>query len=461
MKAIEILHQRLAEQLTTEQILKENDQLTDYGHDETEDLFFLPQLVVLPYSTEEVSFVVAQTRTLEIPLTVRGGGTGLSGGALPVRGGVVLSMEKMNQILEIDEENFFARVQAGIVTEEFQNQMEARDLFYPPDPASRGTCTLGGNIAENSGGPRAAKYGVTRNYLLGVRGVLADGQIFETGAPVIKNVSGYDLTSLICGSEGTLVIVTEATLRLISRPQLRKMVIAPFDSAEKAVLTVAKIYKNGVNPSVLEFLERAAILASEEMISEKWPVAEGAAVLFIELDGYGEAAVEEEMERLVQVLLDNGCEDAVVIEGSAKMANLWRLRRGVGEAVKSLSIYKEEDTVVPRARLHLLYSFVKKLEIKTGITAITYGHAGDGNLHVNILKGNLSDQDWQTKLPDFIQELFVEVIRLGGAITGEHGVGYTQKAYLPLGINRQALTIMKQIKTLFDPRDLFNPEKIF
>jgi len=308
--------------LDDKQIIDNGENLKIYGQDETEDLKFPPKMVLLPKTTEEVSEIMKITYKYEIPVTPRGGGTGLSGGALPINGGIVLSLEKMNKIIEIDEDNFFICCEAGVIVETMQNEVEKVNLFYPPDPASRGTCMIGGNIAENSGGPRAAKYGVTSNYLLGVKGVLSDGTIFSWGGGVLKNVGGYNLPGLFLGSEGTLAIITEVTLKLITKPKVQKMILAPFSTPKEAIKCVAAIYKAGCNPSVLEFLEKNSIKASENHLDEKWPIPDDMDCLLIEVDGMNEEIVDMEIEAIYEVLEDFGCEEAIIAEDSKKMANL-------------------------------------------------------------------------------------------------------------------------------------------
>lgn len=462
MSSKEKLEQFLA-QITAEfaenRVLRSAEELEPYSHDESEDLSFLPDAALLPRSTEETARMVTIAAEHAIILIPRGGGTGLSGGALPALGGVVLSLEKMDRILEVDHDSFYARVETGIITEFFQDEMEKLGMFYPPDPASRGSCTIGGNIAENAGGPRAAKYGTTRRWLLGLRGVRADGKIFEVGAPVIKNVAGYDLVGLLCGSEGTLAVITEATVRLISKPGFRRVLLAPFASAGQCVAAVAECYRRGADPAVLEFIEWAAADAAAKHLGEEWPVPPAPALLLVELDGRDESSVEQEMELLAEVFADFGAEDAVLAEDSVRMNALWRLRRTVGEAVKSISTYCEEDTVVPRGRLHLLYASIQELQQRFGLRAITYGHAGDGNLHVNLLRDDHSEEEWNNLAPQFIEALFTETLRLGGSVTGEHGIGWTQKRWAEQGLDPVALEMMQTVKRALDPTNKLNPGK--
>lgn len=451
------LRQILGESL----VLLESEKMRDYGSDETEDLFFAPEVVVTPTSTAQVSAVLKFANENNIPVTPRGAGTGLSGGALPVMGGIVMSLEKMNSILEIDTKNLVAVVQPGVITETFQNEVEAKGLFYPPDPASRGSCMLGGNIAECSGGPRAVKYGVTKDYILGVEAVLPNGTIIRHGGKLLKNVTGYNLTQLLVGSEGTLAVVTEITIRLIPLPQYRQTLLVPYSDLDSAAKTVSQIFNSGLIPSACEFMEKDAILASEAHLGIKLPYGNAEAILLIEVDGNREDVLEEQRNRICEIALEGGATDVILADTSEKQKEIWRIRRATGEAVKKLSIYKEEDTVVPRYALPDLVRGVKEISAKYEMHTVCYGHAGDGNLHVNILKMKMSDQKWNETLPHAIEEIFKLTINLGGTLSGEHGIGYSQKRYMPLAFSPEELSLMKQIKFAFDPKGLLNPGKIF
>lgn len=444
-----------------EHVLTDDESLAVYGKDETEDFLFPPDVVVKPSTTEQVSAILRLVSTHGIPVTPRGGGTGLSGGALPVHGGITLSMERFNSILEIDEKNFQAVAEPGVITQKFQEELEGRGLFYPPDPASRGSCHLGGNLAECAGGPRALKYGVTKDYVLGLEAVLPNGEVINTGGHTLKNVSGYNLTQLIIGSEGTLAVITKIIFRLIPLPKIRKVVLAAFGSLEDATSTVAAIFQAGITPSALEFMERAAVRAAEERLGKKFPNGEAEAQLLIEVDGNIEEPLHQEIAKIADVVGEFNALDVLLAEDRQKVEDVWALRRSMGEAVKSYSVYKEEDTVVPRAELPRLVRGVKEICARHGITSICYGHAGDGNVHVNLLKDTLDDRAWTSRLPAAIEEIFRLTVSLGGTISGEHGIGWSQKAYLPLALSDTELRLMKEIKRVFDPKGILNPGKIF
>jgi glycolate oxidase len=444
-----------------EYVLLDEESLKLYSEDETEDLNFVPEVIVKPSSAEEISEIFKLANEYKIPLTPRGGGTGLSGGALTVHGGICLSMSRFNKIIEIDEKNFQAVVEPGVITQVFQEEVEKRGLFYPPDPASRGSCQLGGNIAECSGGPRAVKYGVTKDYVLGLQAVLPTGEIINTGGRVLKNVTGYNLTQLIIGSEGTLAVVTKITFKLLPLPKFKKVILAAFSSLEDATDAVARIFQKGITPSAIEFMEKAAVKAAEERQNKKFPSSDAEAQLFIEVDGNYPESLERDIMQIAEVLEEFNPLDVVLAEDEQKVQDVWSLRRGIGEAVKSISPYKEEDTVVPRANMTMLIKGVKEISSKYGITTICYGHSGDGNIHVNILKDKLDDESWKKNLDRAVTEIFELTVSLGGTISGEHGIGYSQKKYLPIAISEAELELMRKIKLVFDPQNILNPGKIF
>lgn len=455
------LTQSLVQLLGPARVILPGESLKRFGSDYTEDLYFEPQVAVLPESTSEVSAILKLSDQYGVPVTPRGAGTGLSGGALPVLGGIVLSVERMNKILEIDEQNLCVVVQPGVITEVMQNAVEAKGLFYPPDPASRGSSLLGGNVAECSGGPRAVKYGVTKDYVMGVEAVLPSGEVIRHGGKLLKNVTGYNLTQLLVGSEGTLAIVTEITFRLIPLPKHRQTLLAPFDDMEAAARTVAAIFQRGIIPSACEFMERDAIRASENQLGVKLPYGDAEALLLLEVDGNRVDALEEARDQICEVALEHGARDVVLADTDEKQKEVWRIRRATGEAVKKLSVYKEEDTVVPRYQLPALVKGVKEIAGRHGLTTICYGHAGDGNLHVNILKMDLDDETWNSKLHGAIEEIFKFTVGLGGTLSGEHGIGYSQKRYMPIAFKPEELALMKRLKVAFDPKGLLNPGKIF
>ncbi len=444
-----------------ENVLIDADTLKLFSEDETEDLSFPPEVVIKPANAQQISDIFKLANKNKIPVTPRGGGTGLSGGALSVFGGICLSMEKFNKILEIDEKNFQAVVEPGVITQVFQESVERLGLFYPPDPASRGSCFLGGNLAECSGGPRAVKYGVTKDYVLGLEAVLPTGEMIKTGGRVLKNVTGYNLTQLIIGSEGTLAVITKIIFRLIPLPKYKKVILAAFNSFGDATDAVAKIFQNGITPSAIEFMEKAAVKAAEEKQNKKFPNGEAEAQLLIEVDGNYPESLDKDIEKIAEVINEYNPMDILLAEDRQKVEDIWDLRRGIGEAVKSISAYKEEDTVVPRANMTKLVSGVKEISAKYGITTICYGHSGDGNIHVNILKDKLDNETWENILDKAIREIFELTVSLGGTISGEHGIGYSQKSYLSIALSKEELDLMKKIKNTFDPDNILNPGKIF
>jgi glycolate oxidase len=439
----------------------DSELLTKYSKDETEDLIFQPEVVVKPANTKEVSEIIKFANEYKIPVVPRGGGTGLSGGALNVYGGICLSMERFNRIIEIDEKNFQAVVEPGVITQVFQEEVEKYGLFYPVDPASRGSCFIGGNLAECSGGPRALKYGVTRDYVLALEFVTPTGEIISNGARTIKNVTGYNLAQLIIGSEGTLGVITKIIFKLISLPKFRKLLLIPFDSIDNCISSVAEFFTSGITPSALEFLEKSAVKAAETQLNKKYPVSDAEAQLFIEVDGNYEEALNNDVQKIAEVAEKFGAIDIILAEDRQKMDDIWELRRGTGDAVKSISTYKEEDTVVPRNKMPALIKGVKEISSRYGIRSICYGHAGDGNVHVNILKDKLSDKEWNDRIDDAIREIFNLTISLGGTLSGEHGIGYSQKNYLSIALGNSEIQLMKDIKRTFDPNNILNPGKIF
>ena len=446
-----------------ENISSDKEQLEKYGQDETEDLIFFAEVILKPSSVKEISQIAKICNEHIIPLTVRGAGTGLSGGALPIKGGVLLSMEKFNKIIKIDERNLQATVEPGVINYEFQEAVKQVGLFYPPDPASWGSCSLGGNIAHSSGGPKAVKYGTTRDYVLNLEIVLPNGEIIWTGANTLKYSTGYNLTHLMVGSEGTLCIVTKIVFKLITLPKHDLLMLIPFNSAELACKAVAEVFKAGINPSAMEFMEKDAIDWSMKYSGElSFKVKpEWQALLIVEVDGNNLDVLMSDCEIISSVMQQNQCDEILFADSAEQKNAIWKIRRKVGEAVKSNSVYKEEDTVVPRAELPILLKGVKAIGKKYGFNSVCYGHAGDGNLHVNIIKGALSDDAWNIDLPKAISEIFELCKSLGGTISGEHGIGLVQKNYLPIVFSPYHLQLMKDIKKVFDPNYILNPGKIF
>ena len=443
-------------------VITEYADLEQYSQDETEDLHYYPEVAVKPKSPEEVAALMKLCTENLIPVTPRGAGTGLSGGALPVMGGLVISMERFNKILSIDEDNLQAIVEPGVITEEFINEVAEKGLHYPVDPASKGSCFIGGNVAHGSGGPRVVKYGTIREYILNLEVVLPSGDIVWTGANTLKYASGYNLTQLMIGSEGTLGIITKIVVKLIPRPTADALLLASFSSNEAACRAVSAIFKAGIVPSALEFMERRGIEWVIEHDGLSFEIKDGIeAFLLIEVDGNNMDVIFSEAEKINEVLETFDCKEVLFADTSAQKDELWRIRRTLPVSVKSNSIYKEEDTVVPRASLPELIKGIKETGKKYGFESVCYGHAGDGNLHVNIIKGTMSDEDWNVKLKDGIAEIFELTVSLGGTISGEHGIGLVQKNYMSIKYTPTHFSLWKGIKQVFDKNGILNPGKIF
>lgn len=454
--------ERFTEIVGAENIFIGPERLEKYAHDETEDLVYYPQVAVSPVSAVHISELLKLCSDNMIPVTPRGAGTGLSGGALAVYGGLLISTEKLNKIIEIDERNLQATLEAGVITEEFMNAAAEKGLFYPVDPSSKGSCFIGGNIAHGSGGPRVVKYGTIKEYVLNLEVVLPDGEIIWTGANTLKYASGYNLTQLMIGSEGTLGIITKAVLKLIPAPSQNLIMLASFGNNEDACAAVASIFMTGITPSCLEFMERRGVEWVIEYDHFQFDLKSGIeAFLMIEIDGGDMDILLDEAGKINEVLEAHGCTDVLLADTSAQKEVIWRMRRIMPLSVKSNSVYKEEDTVVPRAELPKLIRGIKQIGSRFGFDSVCYGHAGDGNLHVNIIKGNMSDADWNTKLKEGIREIFELTVSLGGTISGEHGIGLVQREFMNIKYSEVQLNLMRGIKRVFDPKGILNPGKIF
>jgi glycolate oxidase len=444
-------------------IFADDENLNKYSHDETENLHYLPEVVIKPRTAEEISEIFKICNRYKIPVTPRGAGTGLSGGALPHLGGVLISTERMNSILHIDERNLQVTTEPGVITEVLQNEVKEKGLFYPPDPSSRGSCFIGGNVAENSGGPKAVKYGVVKDYVINLEVVLPTGEIIWTGANVLKNSTGYNLTQLIVGSEGTLGIVTKIVLRLIPLPMYDLLMLVPFKSLEKASEAVSAIFRAGYTPSGLELMEIDALLIVSKFVdSTAVPLTEDtAAHLIIEVDGNHLDTLMQEMEAISELLAQYDCGEIYFADNAVQKAELWKLRRRVAEAVKIDGFTIEEDTVVPRAELPALVHGVKELGRKFGFKAVCYGHAGDGNLHIRIKKEGTENSQDDPQIIESLRALFTLVKSLGGTVSGEHGIGLVQKSFMDIVFDKTQIEIMRGIKKVFDPNNILNVGKIF
>ncbi|WP_426667180.1 FAD-binding oxidoreductase [Mucilaginibacter sp. McL0603] len=443
-------------------VITQHEGLERYSHDETEDLSYYPDIVVKPKSVQEVSALMKLCNKHLIPVTPRGAGTGLSGGALPVKGGVLLAMERFNQVLNIDEENLQATVEPGVITEVFMDMVATKNLLYPVDPASKGSCFIGGNVSHGSGGPRVVKYGTIREYILNLEVVLPNGEIIWTGANTLKYASGYNLTQLMIGSEGTLGIITKIVVKLIPRPTQDALMMASFSTNESACAAVSAIFRAGIVPSALEFMERKGVEWVIKYDDINFDLKDGIeAFLLIEVDGTDQEVIFSDCEKINNVLEQFDCKEVLFADSSAQKEELWRLRRTMAVSVKSNSIYKEEDTVVPRAQLPQLIKGIKEIGGRYGFESVCYGHAGDGNLHVNIIKGNMSDEDWHNKLKNGIREIFELTVSLGGTLSGEHGIGLVQREFMSIKYSNVHFELWRGIKNVFDKKGILNPGKIF
>jgi glycolate oxidase len=417
-------------------------------------------LVVLPANTSEIAAVTRLCNEQRVPLVPRGAGTGYTGGAVPLRGGVVLSLERLNRILEIDVANLLAIVEPAVINGDLQDAVERRGLFYPPDPASLRESSLGGNIAECAGGPRAFKYGTTKRYVLGLEAVLPTGEIVRTGGKTVKNVVGYDLTQLIVGSEGTLAIVTQIILRLIPKPPARAALSATFAKVEDAVDAVGRMIGAGVVPAALELVDAVSIAALHRYLGgEPLAPAGTAGLLIVEVDGV-EAAVADEIER-VAAACRVGATDVRIARDEASRNEVWRARRELSYALRTVGAWKyNHDIVVPKGRIPQLFALVERLRRDTGLLIPCFGHVGDGNIHVNIMV-DANDEATRATVHAAERALFEGVVALEGSVTGEHGVGFSKAPYLPLEISPPTIDLMKRVKAAFDPNGILNPGKIF
>ena len=433
-------------------------ELADFSADATK-ISHMPDAVVFPENSEQISRILRLATENGFPVVPRGAGTGMSGGAVPVHGGVVLAMDRLNQILAIDRDNLTAKAEPGVITADLQQAVEAVDLFYPPDPASLKVSTLGGNIAECAGGLRAVKYGVTRDYVLGLTIVLPTGEIIKTGVETRKGVAGYDLVRLIAGSEGTLAVITAMTLRLVPKPETKRTMVAFFEDVSSAVRTVSKMTRQKIVPAILEFMDRLCIDCVREEMQLDLPENSGA-MLLIEVDGdpdlvAHQTEIIEELCGACGATAFRAAKDAESAEG------LWEARRNVSPSLLKLRPHKiNEDIVVPRSSLTELVSFLEAVSTRYGLPIPAFGHAGDGNIHVNIML----DKEDPVQLKNghiIVKALFRKVIDMGGTITGEHGIGITKAPYLAMEIPVEGIQLMRRIKKAFDPEGILNPGKIF
>ncbi len=429
-----------------------------YSYDAT-NRRYLPELIAFPRTPQQISEILNLANQSHFPVIPRGAGTGFTGGTLPVEGGVVLVLTKMNKILQIDPENLLAIVEPGVVTYDLQQEVEKIGLFYPPDPASLKTSTLGGNVAECAGGPRAVKYGVTKDYVLGLEVVLPTGEIISTGVQTVKSVVGYDLTKLLVGSEGTLGVITKIILRLLPLPKAKRTMLAIFPTIEAAAKTVSQIISSRIIPTTLEFMDNATIRCVEDYLHMGLPVEAGA-LLIIEVDGAPEA-LQGEIEEIQKICQANQALETKVAKDKQEAEDLWKARRAVSSAVVKLNPTKiNEDVTVPRSKVADILRRVEAISKKHNLIIVNFGHAGDGNIHVNVLIDRRKPGE-EDRAHAAVKEIFQATLDLGGTLSGEHGIGITKAPYLAMELGDLGVEVMKRIKKSFDPNNVLNPGKIF
>ncbi len=443
-----------------ERVLFKENINEDYSHDELGGIKQMPDIVVQAINSEEISKVMKYAYEKGIPVTPRGSGTGLVGAAVPLEGGIVIDLSRMNKMLELDEENLTLTLEPGVLLMEISKYVEEFDLFYPPDPGEK-SATIGGNISTNAGGMRAVKYGVTRDYVRGLEVVLPNGEVVELGGKVVKNSSGYSLKDLMVGSEGTLGIVTKAILRLLPLPKKALSLLIPFESLERAIETVPKIIKSKSIPTAIEFMQREAIVAAEEFLGKSFPDKSSDAYLLLTFDGNSTEEIEKDYANVANICLESGALDVLISDTEERQESIWSARGCFLEAIKALTTEMDEvDVVVPRNKIGEFVTFTHELERTANIRIKSFGHAGDGNLHVYILRDELNEKEWHTKLSEIMQIMYDKAKELKGQVSGEHGIGFAKKGYLKQSLPDQCMNIMQGIKLAFDPKNILNPGKV-
>lgn len=432
----------------------------DFSHDELGGIEKMPEVLVEANTTEEISKIMKYAYENNIPVVPRGSGTGLVGASVPIYGGIMINLTKMNKILELDEENLTLTVEPGVLLMEIADYVEDKDFFYPPDPGEK-SATIGGNINTNAGGMRAVKYGVTRDYVRGLEVVLADGTIMELGGKVVKNSSGYSLKDFVCGSEGTLAIVTKAILKLLPLPKQSISLLIPFKDLDKAIETVPRIIKSKSIPTSIEFMERDVILASEEFLGKKFPDNSSDAYLILTFDGNSKEEIEKYYDNVAKIAIENGALDVLIADTDERKESIWNARGAFLEAIKASTTEMDEcDVCVPRNKVAEFIKYTYELQNKFGIKIKNFGHAGDGNLHVYVLRDDLNEEQWKKKLNDVFKCMYDKAHELEGTVSGEHGIGYAKKEYLFESIGDEQKELMKRIKLAFDPKNILNSGKL-
>ncbi len=456
---------RLKEIVGERNVYTDKDKIEAYSHDETpvEQYAHMPEVVLMPHSTEEISEVVKLANEEKIPVTPRGAGSGLSGGAIPEHGGIVISVEEMDEVLEIDYDNMMMVLEPGVVTNDVNEELGDEGLFFAGYPMSVETCYIGGNVAENAGGGKAVKYGVTGRYIMGLEVVTPTGEVVEFGGKRVKDVTGYDLKKLMIGSEGTLGIVTKVIVKLLPKPTEQVDLLVLFDDVKSAIDVVPKIMTSGrIIPTSIEFMDKLSVKTSCEYLNEHLPYEDAGSMLLIEVDGNQETKVEEDAETIGELCFDNGAQEVYVADNHTTRERVWSVRRNIAEAFKVVSPHQSlEDIVVPIASIPDLMPELEKISDKYDIQIPCYGHAGDGNLHATLVKNpDHSMEKWYEIEEQALKDLYEATKKLGGTISGEHGIGSKRKAYMDIVSSETELALMKKIKKAFDPNNIMNPGKI-
>ncbi|MEO0184533.1 MAG: FAD-linked oxidase C-terminal domain-containing protein [candidate division WOR-3 bacterium] len=455
---------RISSVVGSENVILEIETLENYAHDETPLYHSMPEVVVKPINTKEISEIMKIANECLIPVTPRGGGTSLSAGAVPIHNGIVLALERMNHIKEVDEQNLMAVVEPGIITGIMEKELARHNLFFPPDPVSLDSCTIGGNIAECAGGPRAMKYGVTKNYITGLEIVLADGEIIRLGGKLLKNVTGYDMINLIIGSEGTLGIVTEATIKILTIPEIIVDLYVPFKTVSDASKFSIEVLRGGFTPTAIELMEGDVVRMVEKYLQRKVPYSEANGHTIVEIDGNDKENIRKIWERIGDIALKFNALDVLVTENPHDRERIWEIRKKIGDSLKSQTqIIAREDLVVPRDRIPELIYQLQECVKKFNCDLYAFGHLGDGNMHTDVGYTNstnrkVDDKDW---IPEMRKEMYEITIQLGGTITAEHGIGLSKIPYLPLALDKRTIELMMRIKREFDRKNILNPGKIF
>ena len=432
----------------------------DYAHDELGGISRMPEVLVRVHSTEEVSAIMRHAYERNIPVTVRGSGTGLVGAAVPIHGGILLETTKMNKILKLDSDNLTVTVQPGVLLMELAAFAEENDFLYPPDPGEK-SATIGGNISTNAGGMRAVKYGVTRDYVRSLTVVLPNGEIQTFGAAVAKNSSGYSLKDLIIGSEGTLAIICEAVLKLVPLPKVSMSLLVPFPDMKSAIEAVPEIIRSKVTPTAIEYMSRDTILFSESYLGKRFPDTRNDAYILLTFDGNTEAQVDQDLSAVAELCLSIGALDAYIVDTEERKKSVWSARGAFLEAIKASTTEMDEcDVVVPGNQVDTFIKYTHELAEEFHVRIPSFGHAGDGNLHVYICRDDLNQEDWEKTLSAIFDRMYAKSVELGGLVSGEHGIGYAKKAFLRRQYGETPIALMQGIKQVFDPKNILNPGKV-